>query len=41
MFRLLGNICKNATESLVVGFDGRMMTATMAEEIESIKTYQL
>lgn len=28
---------KNATESLVVGFDGRMMTATMAEEIESIK----
>ena len=28
---------KNATESLVVGFDGRMMTATMAEKIESIK----
>jgi len=28
---------KNATESLAVGFDGRMMTATMAEEIESIK----
>lgn len=30
---------KNATESLVVGFDGRMMTATMAEENRIHKKY--